>query len=194
MISSRKPHLFEWCDVSCRWGSFNEHAQLALLPPPSVKAITLLQCLRLRVPLKLPQFITKLSVTKVSRSTFSGNLVDQWAYKHMTEQQQLDYLSTLITECSCVQASRKKSLKSCYNLCFYVSIQLGLHVGGKDKKKKKRLKGCACIVFPDSSLKNNHRFRQLIIMSRTRQLHHFTIIISQQCSFFRKDLPPQQKL
>ena len=142
MISNREPHHFEWCDVSCRWESFNEHAQLALLPPPSVKAITLLQCLRLRVPLKLPQFITKLSVTKVSRSTFSGNPVDQWAYKHMTEQQ-LDYLSTLITECYCIQASRKKSLKSCYNLCFYVSIQLGLHVGGKGKKKKtKRM--CMC--------------------------------------------------
>lgn len=47
IISSREPHHLERCDVSCRWGSFNEHAQLALLPPPRVKAITLPQCLRL---------------------------------------------------------------------------------------------------------------------------------------------------
>lgn len=76
IISRREPHHLEWCDVSCRWGGFNEHAQLALLPPPRVKAITLLQCLRLRAPLNLPQFITKLSITKVSRSTFSGNPMD----------------------------------------------------------------------------------------------------------------------
>lgn len=76
IISSREPHHLERCDVSCRWGSFNEHAQLALLPPPRVKAITLLQSLRLQAPINLPQLITKLSIAKVSHSTFSGNPMD----------------------------------------------------------------------------------------------------------------------
>lgn len=77
IISGRKLHHLELSDMSYTRVRFYKHAQSTLLLLPGMNAILLVRCLRPLAPLNLSTFITILNITKLSCSSFSGNLMGQ---------------------------------------------------------------------------------------------------------------------